>query len=312
MAEPAGTPGRRFSPDLAIGLLVLIWGSNFSVVKAALSEFRPLAFNSLRFALASVLMLLFLRVSRQRLQFRRRDWLALAGLGLFGNTFYQVLFIYGIDWTLAGNAALMLSTVPLFVTLLSVAVKHESITRAAWTGVLLSVVGIALVVWGGSRTVRFGIDTVRGDMTMLAAAVAWSTYTVGLSPFVRRYGTLPVTAATMWIGTLGLLLVGIPSLRAQDWNAIGAPAWGELAFSGAFAIAIAYLLWYYGVRQLGSSRTAVYSNTVPVVALLVAWATLGEVPSWMQAGGTILLLGGIALSRVRRRLLEPEDLCPPE
>ena len=226
---------------------------------------------------------------------------------------YQILFIYGIDWTRAGNAALMLSAVPLIVSLLSVALGHEVLSRAGWAGVVLSVAGIGFIVWGSGRGLSFGSDTVRGDLTMLTAACAWSAYTVLSSPFVRRYGALPVTAWTMWVGTAGLVIVAAPVLATQDWRAVSSAAWGGLVFSGVFAIALAYVLWYYGVRHLGSSRTAVYSNTVPLVALIVAWLSLGEVPSPVQGVGTALLLGGIGLARVRRTSAElPAEASPPE
>ncbi len=303
---------RRFPPDVAIVLLVLIWGSIFSVVKAALAEFSPLAFNSTRFVLASLLLALFLVAARAPVRFERRDVLRLVGLGLLGNVVYQVLFIYGIDWTRAGNAALMLSTVPLIVTMLSVGLKHETIGRAGWAGVFLSIAGIGLILWGSSRGLSFGSDTVRGDLTMLASAFAWSVYTVLSAPYVRKYGTLPVTAFTMWTGTAGLVAVSSGALVAQDWGSISAGAWGGLVFSGALSIALAYILWYYGIRHLGSSRTAVYSNTVPVVALIVAWIALGEVPTWVQVAGTALILGGIALARLRRSPAPDEEVCPQE
>lgn len=307
------TDRRRVPPDLAIGLLVLIWGSNFSVVKAALTEFSPLAFNATRFVLASALLALYLAASGKRVRFPRHVALRLAGLGLLGNVVYQVLFIYGIDWTLAGNAALMLSAVPLIVTILSVGLGHEVISRAGWAGVVLSISGIVLILWGGSRGLSFGSETVRGDLTMLASALAWSVYTVLSSPYVQKYGTLPVTAYTMWTGTVGLLAVSTPALLAQDWGSVGAGAWGGLVFSGALSLALAYILWYYGIRHLGSSRTAVYSNTVPVVALLVAWLTLGEVPTWVQVAGTALIIGGIGLARLKRRpVVLPAEALPPE
>ena len=309
----SSSEGRRFSPDLAIVLLVLIWGSNFSVVKSALSEFNPLAFNATRFVLASAVLAVFLAISGVRVRFPKQDVMRLVGLGLLGNVLYQGLFIYGIDGTRAGNAALMLSTVPLIVTVLSVALKHETISRAGWAGVVLSISGIVVILWGSSRGLSFGSDTIRGDLIMLGSALAWSVYTVLSSPYVQKYGTLPVTAFTMWIGTVGLVAVSTPALLAQDWISITPGAWGGLVFSGAFSLALAYILWYYGIRHLGSSRTAVYSNTVPVVALLVAWLTLGEVPTMVQVVGTVMILGGIGLARLRRKPVElPEDLLPPE
>ena len=281
-----------------LSLLVLIWAANFSVVKAALHDLSPLAFNGLRFTLASFLLLLLMRGRSGPVE--RRHWPALIALGVLGNTVYQILFIFGLDWTLAGNSSLMLSMTPVFATLLSVAFRQERVGQMAWAGVALSFAGIALVVWGGTKAVRFGAGTVRGDLTTLAASFAWASYTVGSSPLVRRYGALPVTAITMWIGGIGLLAVSVPSLIAQDWGAVRPLSWIAVIYSGVFAIALAYLLWYYGIRHIGTTRTAVYTNLIPIVALTIAWLTLGEVPTWLQIAGAVGILGGVLLVRVGR------------
>jgi drug/metabolite transporter (DMT)-like permease len=291
------SPGQDSRITLRLWFLVLIWAANFSVVKAALADFRPLAFNAIRFVLASAVLLAFLWSAGKPLRFERRDWPALVALGLVGNTFYQVLFIVGLDWTLAGNAALLLGASPVFVTLLSAGVRHEEPSRAAWSGLALSSAGVVLVVLGGAHAVRFGAATWRGDLTLLFAAIAWAGYTVGSSGLIRRYGALAVTAGTLWMGTVGLVLVGVPSLAGQSWDSIRPGAWLGLVFSGCLSIAVAYFIWYDSVERVGSSRTAIYSNTVPVAALLIAWITLGERPTWLHVAGTAAILGGVALVR---------------
>lgn len=293
---------------LALALLILIWAANFSVVKFALRDMAPLAFNGVRFALASSLLWLSLKVGGRTAAIDRRYWPALIGLGLLGNTVYQVLFIYGIDWTLAGNASLMLAATPVFTTLLSALFRQERIASIAWIGVTLSCAGIVLVVWGGTQAISFSADTVRGDLTVLAAAAGWSSYTVGSAPLVRRYGALPVTAVTMWIGGLALLAISIPAFLAQDWSAVRPASWLALFYSAAFAIALAYIIWYYSVRQIGNTRTAVYSNFIPVVALVIAWLTLGERPTWLQLVGAAAIVGGtilVRLGRIERSLVRP-------
>jgi drug/metabolite transporter (DMT)-like permease len=127
---------------------------------------------------------------------------------------------------------------------------------------------------------------------------------------VRRYGALPVTAATLWIGAAGLVAVSLPVLAAQRWEGVRLGAWAGLLFSGVFAIAVAYTLWYGSVGRVGSSRTAVYSNAVPVAALLIAWVTLGERPTWLHVAGTAAILGGVAL--VSGGSLEPAAPGEPE
>lgn len=305
-SPPAHDP--RVSPDLAILLLVVIWGVNFSVVKAALDQFEPLAFNGIRFALGGMVLVPFVLRAGGPGRFERREWAGLVGLGVLGNTIYQVLFVYGIDLTLAGNAALMLAMSPVFVTLLSARLRHEHVLPAGWLGALLSVAGIALVL-AGTAGVRFGGETLAGDLLMLLGAVAWSIYTVGATPLVRRHGALRVTGVTMWIGGALLLLVSVPSLVSQDWSRTTGVGWIMLVGSAVFAIGLSYVIWYHGVQYLGSARTAVFSNTVPIVALATAWLALGEVPTPLQLLGAALVVGGVLLTRLRgtRRAVEESD-----
>lgn len=285
---------------LAMAVVVLFWGANFSVVKLALGELAPLPFTMLRFLLASAVLGGFLAARGERVRIARGHRWAVVGLGLVGTTLYQTLFIYGIDWTLAGNAALMLAACPVFTTLLSLAFRQEPGSVRVAAGVALSVVGIGLVVLGGQAGVRFGAGSLPGDLAVLASAAAWSIYTVGSAPLVRHYGVRPVTAATMWVGTAGLLLVSLPALLAQEWSAVSPAAWLAVGYSGAFAIGTAYTLWSYCVRQLGSTRTTLYANLTPLVALAVAWLTLGETPGLLQAAGAAAILTGAALVRRSR------------
>lgn len=301
------TPSTQGLTYAALAVLIVIWASNFSVVKFALRDLAPLAFNGVRFTIASIALWLTVSLAGGVTAIDRRHWPALIWLGLLGNTVYQVLFIYGLDWTFAGNASLMLATTPIFTTLLSVLFRQERIGRTALAGVLLSVVGIALVVWGGTQAVGFSADTVRGDLTVLGAAIAWSAYTVGSAPLVGRYGALSVTALTMWIGGVGLLALSTPALLAQNWTAVRPVSWAALLYSGVFAIALAYFIWYFSIRRLGNTRTAVYTNFIPVVALVIAWLSLGEEPTWLQIVGAAAILGGsvlVRLGRIERRVPE--------
>ena len=97
---------------------------------------------------------------------------------------------------------------------------------------------------------------------------------------------------------IGLVLISTPALLAQDWISISPGAWGGRVFSGALSRALAYILWYYGVRHLGSSRTAVYSNLVPVAALITAWIWLSAVPSPLQTAGAAVILLGLTVARL--------------
>ena len=94
-----------------------------------------------------------------------------------------------------------------------------------------------------------------------------------------------------------MLAVAAPALRHTDWSAVAPLTWAAMGYSGIFALVIAYLFWYRGVQVLGPTRTAMYSNLQPVIALAAAWAALGEVPTTWQALGAGTIIAGVVLTR---------------
>ena len=219
-------------------------------------------------------------------------------LAVLGNVGYQLCFIFAIDWTLAGNASLLLSTTPVWTVILSALAGHEKPTRWVGVGVLGTMVGMTLVVLGGGDAVSFGSQTLRGDLLMVLASILWSIYTVGGRRPVKRYGPIRMTAWTLWLGTPFLVLLGLPSLRATELAEVSLGTWLGVAYAGFLSIGLAYLLWHRGVQRIGNNRTAVYSNLVPVAALFTAWLWLGEVPTGVQMLGGAVILGGLTLARV--------------
>jgi drug/metabolite transporter (DMT)-like permease len=292
------TAGRTFGLiDLMLLAMVLIWGINFAIVKAALAEMTPLSFNSIRFLLASALTLLLLRFIEGDVGFARRDWWRLMGLGLIGNTCYQLLFINGIDRTTAGNSALLLATTPIFVSLIGAAFGVERVGKLAWVGVFLSFAGIFTVIVGSGKELSLAGETIRGDVLILIGAAAWSLYTVLSKPMLSHYSALKLTTLAMVAGTPFIVLFSIPQLLAQDWAAVSWRGWLGLSFSGSMAIALGYIIWNSGVRKVGGTRTSVYSNLSPVIATIFAWLTLGETITAFMVIGAAMIFLGIYLTR---------------
>lgn len=280
-------------------LTIFFWGVNFSVVKFTLSELPPLAFNGLRFVCASAVLLVIAWQSGYRFNFQRRHIVYLIGLGLLGNTFYQLLFVFGIDNTTADTASLILATVPAWVAVIGTTAGVERVEPRGWLGVGLSLTGIVLIILGSNRQIEFhfGGATLWGDFLMLVATLCWSSYTLLSRPLMSYYSPLSITSFSTTMGTIPLLLLATPSLIAVDWNMVPLTAWLALIASGTFGIALAYVFWNYGVSRLGSARTSLYSNLVPPIALITAWLWLGETLTLQQLLGGVLALSGVVLAR---------------
>ncbi|HAT38602.1 MAG TPA: hypothetical protein DCS75_08900 [Gemmatimonadetes bacterium] len=284
--------------DFGLIALAAIWGVNFSIVKVALNELEPLTFNALRFPLAAAALGWIVFRGKEDIMPQREDVPRILLLGLIGNVLYQLAFIIGLDWTYAGNASLLLATTPVWTVILSAAAGHEQPNRWVIIGIIGTLIGMILVVIGSDDQLSLGSSTLRGDLLMIVGSIFWSVYTVAGAKPVARYGALRMTTWTLWIGTPILFAAGIPSLLQTDLTGVSANAWWAIFYAGLFALALAYVIWYHGVEKLGNSRTAVYSNLVPVWALITAWIWLGERPEILQLLGAASILIGLTISRL--------------
>ena len=98
-------------------------------------------------------------------------------------------------------------------------------------------------------------------------------------------------------GTLPLFIATTPAIASTDWTRFGFAAWGSVLYASVLSMGLAYLFWYRGLRVLGPTRTAVYSNLQPVVAILVAWMFLNETPTAWQGVGAGTIITGLFLTR---------------
>jgi drug/metabolite transporter (DMT)-like permease len=292
-ARPA-TSGLSLT-DLLLLCMALIWGLNFIVVKFATGVFAPLAFTSMRVMLAVVVLWAIFLVRRLPLP-GRRDILIMLALGVLGNGLYQILWVEGIARTRASDAALLVAASPAFIEVLGWLRGSDRAGLRGMSGIALSLLGIGLVVTGAANA-AVGKSTFAGNAFILGSVLCWSVYSVYLRPITTRVDGLTLSAVTMTGGIVPLLIVGAPSIASTNWGAVPSLGWAAVAYSGLLALVVAYLFWYRGVRVLGPTRAAMYSNLQPLVAMLAAWPLLGETPRALQLMGALCIVGGLLLTR---------------
>jgi drug/metabolite transporter (DMT)-like permease len=281
--------------DISLVLMALIWGVNFSVVKFGTSLVDPLAYNGVRVMLAALLLSAIVVLGRMPLP-SRRTMAALVGLGVLGNGIYQFFFVEGIALTRASDAALVISASPAFIAIIGRIRGVEQVHRRGVMGIALSVAGIGLVVFGTSQG-DTGRSSLLGDALVLCGSLSWAIYTVMLKPYTERVGGMQLSALTMIGGAVPLAVVAWPAIVHANWSGMPTTGWAAIAYSGVFALVVAYYFWYRGVRIIGPTRTAMYSNLQPVIAVLVAWAMLHETPTPWQVIGMICIMAGLLLTR---------------
>jgi drug/metabolite transporter (DMT)-like permease len=283
--------------DLLLVGMTLIWGANYSVVKAALREVPPSAFNAARMLIAAAVCAGL--VAREGglpalRRFDRADWLRVAGIAIVGHAIYQSLFIGGLARTSASSAALIFGGTPALVALASAWLGHERVSASRWAGVALSMLGVYLVVGHGKDPGA----SLAGNALVVAAMICWTMYTVASRPLLDRHSPVLVTALGIVFGAVLYATAALPVVLSVSWSAVRPAVWGAILYSAVFSMVIAYLIWYVAVQRVGSSRTSIYNNVTPIVAMAVAAFSLGEPITIAKALGAAAVLGGVAITRL--------------
>ena len=283
--------------EVAVVGMALIWGVNYSVIKYGTSLMNPLAYNGLRVAI-SALAMLAIAAAWGGAPPSRRDLLLIIALGALGNGIYQIFFAEGIYRTRAGEAALVVGASPALMALFGRMAGVERVTRWSVIGIAISIAGVGFIVLGraSAGTGPEG-GSLFGDLLVLCGAICWAIYTILLIPVTKRQSGLWVVGLSLVGGSIVLLLAGARQIMALSWPDVPFGAWMAMLYGSLGGLVVAYLLWYRGVKVLGPTRTALFGNLQPLIALIAAWMTLGETPRLWQLVGAAAIVGGVLLTR---------------
>jgi drug/metabolite transporter (DMT)-like permease len=273
-----------------------MWGVNFLLLKAALGEFRVLSFAFLRFAGMIVVAWAVVLLRRIPLRLEPGDRPRVVATGLIGYSGYVLLALVGLNFTTAFSNALLIAAAPVFSLLLLAAWRLEAIGPRRTAGLLVSLAGVGVFMFDklGAGWGTAGL----GDLISLAAAACYAGYTVLMKPLIARYPAALVTAFTLTVGALPVLVVTAPDLAHQDWRVVDAAGWSLLAWSIVVPVYLAWTLWSWASSRAGVATTNSLLYLVPVTSGLLSVVLLKESLGWGKAvGAATVLLGLLLVSR---------------
>ena len=276
----------------AVGM-TLAFGLSFVATKYALHGFRPLLIAVIRFSLAGGLLWALWRLRPGRERPTRSEVLHLAALGFVSLTLYFTLEINGIARTSASAAAILIATIPVFVTVLAALVLRERNGARQWTGVVLSFAGVAGLVLLGSGV---GGGRLVGDLLVLAAALSAAAYNLMARRLLMARSALYVTAYQNLFGALFMAPLALGEALLMGVRRPTAGAVGSVLYLTLGCSVVAYLLLNYAFRFIPASRVSVFINLTPVVAVATAYVLLGERFTTMQLAAAAVVVAGVWLA----------------
>lgn len=274
-------------------VVIAIWAGTFVATKLLLTEIPPALSALYRYVVASVILVALNWGKLERVE--RRDWPRLVFLSLFGVTFYYLLQHYGIMYTNATDAAILVSLSPIFMGLISWALLGERLRPRAVAGLVLATAGSALVITkGGYDFVQAG--SLGGNVLILLTAVSWAVYSVYGKKLLGRYAVNTLITYTTVIGTVSLVPFTVGELARGQGFSLSWLGWLNLLYLGGLASVYGYLAWYRALTRLPSLTVGSYLYFRPLLTGIFAALLLHEAVGVAEVAGGCLIIAGTYLA----------------
>jgi drug/metabolite transporter (DMT)-like permease len=284
---------RRVRAILALSFLVVVWGYNWVVVKVAVLDASPLTFAASRTLGGGIAVALAALALRKPL--RPQFPATYFWIGLFQTTGFIGLSTWAVVSAGAGQVAVLVYTMPLWVSLLAWPILGERIGGWQAASIAIALAGVACM-FGPLRSVGLA------EWLAVAAGLAWAIGVI-LTKRLQVRAKPDLYGLSMWQMLFGGLVLTIVALVVPGHPTIWSARYVfALTYNVVLATAIAYVLWIFVIDALPARDAGMGSLGVPVIGTLGAWLQLGEVPTRLSTVGMVLIVAGLALlSLVDRR-----------
>lgn len=279
-------------------LLSILWGGSFFFAKVALAELGPFTVVFLRVGLAALALNVVASAVGQSLWRAGTPWRQLVVMGSLNNALPFSLIFWGQTTITSGLASILNATTPLFTVLVAHALtRDERMTVRKLFGVLAGLAGVAILIGpdlGGS---------IWGQIACLAAALSYAFAGI----YGRRFkalGVQPLQAAAGQLTASAILILPIMLIVDRPWELAAPPSavvWAALAGLALLSTALAYVLYFRILAAAGATNLLLVTFLIPVTAILLGAAFLGERLELRQFAGMGLI--GLGLAAIDGRIL---------
>lgn len=288
-------------------LVAAFWGVAWTAGRVVATELNdwPVYGAWLRYLIAVPAFLLWLRLSEGWFVPSMAQWKRLFWIGACSTFLYQVLFMYGMGWTAAGDASLMITLNPLFTSVLAVMVLGHPMTKELGGGLFLGLLGITVLFLASPNVDLPANERWLGNGFIAASALAWAGATLLIRRAMdveesERDGPMTPLQITVWSSAVGLMFL-TPWSGYEVINSglpvVDVASLASIVFLALLSTVLAYVWFAEGVKRIGPSRTSTYVYLVPVFGILSGHLLLDEQLGWSLVVALLLILSGVSLAQ---------------
>ncbi len=277
---------------------MIIWGFSFVWSKSLLQVLSPPALISTRYLLAAFFSVLFLLINKKNFIIKWKHFPLLVVLAFLEPFIYSLCEIYGIELTSSGIAAIIISTIPITITIANFFYLKEKLSPLNLFGILISFAGIGIVIIDKSFRLYASYS---GIFFLLGSVIAATIAGFLLKKLTETYSIPTIISYQNIISAflfVPFLIYFLPEIKIVHLNF-------EKIFSllslAILASIVAFSLYTYGITQIGLTKTMVFTNLIPVFTVIIAYFYFKEIVTFQKAIGMVIVIAGLFLSQKQRK-----------
>ena len=291
----------NLATHLKLFTVAVIWGFGWPAGRVVANDVLPFTASWIRYIIATLCFLAYLKLSKQWMSPSKSEWKILFLIGFFSTCVYQAFFMFGMQYTAAGDASLMITFNPIFTAILAVIFLKESMHWNLVTGLLMGITGVGILFYYSPNIDIDFVDRAIGDLLIAGAALAWACNTILMKKAMtetdeKSSKPLNPLELTVWSSVAGLILltpIMAVETMTQGFVLPSADGWIGLVFLAIFSTVVAYVWFADGIIKIGASMSALYVYLVPPFGILGGYLLLDEKLGLSLVFAFILITGGV-------------------
>ena len=288
---------------LLLGFLSLLWGGSFLFVGIAIKEIPPPVLVMARVLIAAAVLIPVHFAVIGRLPGDRRSWVNFAVLGVINNAVPFTLITTGQTMLASGLASVINATTPLFGVALMAAAGQEPLEARKMAGIMVGIAGVVMLKGEslfGVGTQGLGIVCALGAAFCYGLSSLWAKLRLkGIRPLTLATGQLMCSAAVMTV-------IGFTAADPSVLLHVSTTSWLAVLGLALLATSLAYLVFFRIIERAGPANVQLVTMMIPVSAILMGYAVLGETLEVREILGALIIIGALAIIDGRAlQLLKP-------